>query len=261
MAEPMYRQIADDLHRKIESGEIAPGVQMPTETELMEHYGVSRNTVRDAIKLLTSLGLVEIRAGQGTFAARKIIPLVTTLADELQATGGETEAYYTEVLVGGRRPTSSEPGVEIQLASDVVADALRLKTGAQVVSRHQQQFIDGIPWSLQTTFYPMRLVQAGAARLLDPVNIQQGTVRYLAEACGIRQAGYRDSISVRTPDKNEMEFFRLPAAGTIQVVEIFRVGFTEERDRFRLTIIVYAADRSRFIVNVGDIPSRNAADQ
>ena len=61
MAEPMYRQIADDLQRRIESGELEQGAQIPTEIELREHYEASRNTVRDAIKWLMTRGLVETR--------------------------------------------------------------------------------------------------------------------------------------------------------------------------------------------------------
>ena len=38
MVEPMYRQIADDLRYKIESGEIAHGAQLPTEAKLMKQY-------------------------------------------------------------------------------------------------------------------------------------------------------------------------------------------------------------------------------
>jgi GntR family transcriptional regulator len=61
MAEPMYRQIAEDLRGRIESGELAGGSQLPTEIELQEQFGTSRNTVRDAVKLLTIRGLVETR--------------------------------------------------------------------------------------------------------------------------------------------------------------------------------------------------------
>jgi len=54
MPDPKYRVIADDLRRMIESGELAGGEQLPTEIELMEQYEASRNTIRDAIKLLSS---------------------------------------------------------------------------------------------------------------------------------------------------------------------------------------------------------------
>ena len=74
MADPMYRQIADDLRRQIEDGELAPGSQLPTELELREKYNASRNTIRDAIKWLITRGLVETRPGQGTFVVAEITP-------------------------------------------------------------------------------------------------------------------------------------------------------------------------------------------
>ena len=106
MAEPMYRQIADDLRGKIDSGEIAHGAQLPTEIELMDEYSASRNTVRDAIKLLTTRGLVETRPGQGTFVVEKINPFVTTLTGDPESGqgGGEGRIYIAEVEAGGGAP-------------------------------------------------------------------------------------------------------------------------------------------------------------
>ena len=79
MANPMYRQIAEDLRAQIEGGDLEAGQQLRTEIELREQYEASRNTVRDAIKLLTTLGLVKTRPGQGTFVVKKMEPYVTTL--------------------------------------------------------------------------------------------------------------------------------------------------------------------------------------
>src|SRR6516225_6638795 len=138
MTEPMYRQIADDLRTKIESGELAQGSQLAGEVELREQYNASRNTVRDAIKWLTTLGLVETRPGQGTFIVEKPIPFVATLTGDASSGGGEEAVYLAEVAASGRIPTSGDPRVEIQQATPVVAKALRLEEGAQVVSRHQQ---------------------------------------------------------------------------------------------------------------------------
>ena len=75
----MYRQIAEDLQRRIASGELVPGAQLPAEIDLREQYNASRNTVRDAIRWLMTRGLVETRPGQGTFVVEKINPFVTTL--------------------------------------------------------------------------------------------------------------------------------------------------------------------------------------
>src|SRR5438477_7248455 len=104
MAEAMYRQIADDLRHKIRDGEIAQGSQLPTELDLQKRYNASRNTVRDAIKWLTTRGLVETRPGQGTFVTEPIIPFLTTLTGDPGRGGGEEEVYRAEVEAARRKP-------------------------------------------------------------------------------------------------------------------------------------------------------------
>ena len=156
MAEPLYKQIADDLRRKIEIGELKRGSQLPTEMDLRDQYEASRNTVRDAIKWLTTRGLVETRPGQGTFVTERIIPFVTALTGEPH--GRDEAIYKAEVEARSRTPKNSTPRVEVQIAPPTVAQALHIEAGAQVVSRHQQRFIDDTMWSLQTSYYPMTLV-------------------------------------------------------------------------------------------------------
>ncbi|HEY2506833.1 MAG TPA: GntR family transcriptional regulator [Streptosporangiaceae bacterium] len=256
MPDPLYRQIADDLQRQIEDGELGPGAQLPTELELREQYGASRNTVRDAVRWLTTRGLVQTLAGQGTFVVRAPEPFVTTLSadPETGLGGGEGEAYKTEVQAQGRNPSAREPRVEIQLADGVVADELQVPRHSLVVSRYQQRFIDGTAYSLQTSYYPMGLVEAGAVRLREATSIEPGTVNYLQEALGLSQSGYRDMITVRVADAAETAFFRLPDSGQVSVFETFRTALDGDARPFRLTVSVFAADRNQFAVFVGEVP-------
>ena len=258
MVEPMYRQIADDLRRQIEVGELTPGSQLMTELELREKYEASRNTVRDAIKWLITRGLVETRPGQGTFVVQKIVPFITTLTGD-PGVGSDGDIYLDEVKAIFRRPETSAPRVEIQQASSQLADELRAAEGATVVSRHQQRRIDGTPWSLQTSFYPLRLVEQGATRLIEANDIQQGSVEYLRETIGIKQVGYRDTVMVRPPDATEARFFRLADDGRVSVIETRRAAYDENGMPFRLTISVYPADRNLFAINVGQVPEAIAA--
>ncbi len=260
-AEPMYRQIAEDLRLRIEEGELARGGQLPTEIELRDQYSASRNTVRDAIKWLITRGLVETRPGQGTFVKAKINPYVTTLTDP-ESGSGMADAYIQEVTAKRRKPRATPPRVEIQEASGQVATDLRLSPGDTVVSRHQQRFIDDTPWSLQTSFYPMTLVQAGALKLINAANIDEGAIEYLKNQLGKEQVGWRDTITVRAPDVNETRFFRLPDDGRISVIETRRAAFDQIGTPVRLTVSVYPADRNQFAVNVGQVPEEiaNPAD-
>jgi GntR family transcriptional regulator len=254
MADPMYRQIAEDLRLQIETGELAPGAQLRTELELRERYDASRNTVRDAIKWLISRGLVETRPGQGTFVVETMIPFITTLTGEPRtASGGEGNTYLREVTAQFRRPKDTPPRVEIQPGDN--APELRLPVGASVVSRHQQRYIDDTPWSLQTSFYPMGFVEEGAVRLIQASDITEGTVEYLDSALAIKQVGWRDTITVRAPNEVEVAFFKLPDDGRVSVIETRRTAFDEKGTPVRLTASVYPADRNQFAVIVGQVPA------
>ena len=161
------------------SGALKRGAQLPTELQLREQYDASRNTIRDAIKRLTSLNLVETRPGQGTFVVKKVDPFVTTLSADPETGfgGGEGATFLSEVGARHRKPRHTVPKVEVQAPSDEIALRLRVPSGAQAVSRHQERYIDDIPWSLQTSFYPFEFVTSGKApMLLMAQDIQPGVV-------------------------------------------------------------------------------------
>src|SRR5437868_336592 len=63
----LYRQIADQVTRLIESGDFAAGTRLPAERELAERLGVSRPSVREALIALEVEGLVDVRGGAGVF--------------------------------------------------------------------------------------------------------------------------------------------------------------------------------------------------
>ncbi len=61
-----YRQIANELISRIRRGDLAVGERLPGELELMQRFDVSRHTVRSALQVVESEGLIERRAGVGT---------------------------------------------------------------------------------------------------------------------------------------------------------------------------------------------------
>lgn len=256
MANPMYRQIAEDLRAQIESGDLRPGQQLRTELELRDHYNASRHTIKDALRWLTNLGLVETRPGLGTFVIAKIDPFVTTLTGNPTTGwgGDEGASYLSEVNERNRRPTTGPLQVEIQEASDEIANGLGVSTGTEIICRHERRYIDGTPWSMQTSYYPVELANRGAERLRSPRNIMEGTVRYLADTLHIRQVGYRDWITLRAPNTAEAGFFTIPPDGRVQIFEIYRIAFDQNGAPMRLTVTVFPADRNQFIVNVGTVP-------
>jgi GntR family transcriptional regulator, transcriptional repressor for pyruvate dehydrogenase complex len=64
---PLYLQVVDRIRFEIATGTLKDGQQLPGEHELAHNFGVSRTVIREAIKTLAANGLVEVRAGAGTF--------------------------------------------------------------------------------------------------------------------------------------------------------------------------------------------------
>ncbi|MCX4473799.1 GntR family transcriptional regulator [Micromonospora sp. NBC_01655] len=100
----LFRQLADLLRDRIASGNLAPGASLPSELRLAQEYGLSRTSVRQAIALLRSEGLVIVEPPRGTFV-RSIEPTET-----LTLLKGDT--------VSARMPTPSERR-ELQIGEGV----------------------------------------------------------------------------------------------------------------------------------------------
>lgn len=61
-----------EIKKDIASGKLKKGEKIPAEPELMEHYGVGRSTIREAIKTLSISGILRVQQGSGTFVVSKI---------------------------------------------------------------------------------------------------------------------------------------------------------------------------------------------
>jgi GntR family transcriptional regulator len=249
--QPMYRYIADDLRTKIKDRRLEPNAKLPTEGELSDQYEASRNTVREAIRRLTDEGLLESRPGQGTFVARKLDPFVTVLTADPKTGfgGGDSAAYLSEVRSNHREPAFSIPRVEVVTVSPEVGVLLNISPESQVVSRTQDRFIDGVPWSRWTTFYLMDFITKGATDLLMAKDIEGGAVRYLADEIGVRQTGYRDWITGRLASEEEQSFFGIGHNAAVFVHS--RVAFDQDNKPMRLTVTIFPVDRNQLIFNVG----------
>jgi GntR family transcriptional repressor for pyruvate dehydrogenase complex len=68
--------IVNDLHERILSGELARGAKLPTERELAQGYGVSGATVRESIRALTAMHMIEVRHGSGAYVTANAEQLI-----------------------------------------------------------------------------------------------------------------------------------------------------------------------------------------
>ncbi|XVV11774.1 GntR family transcriptional regulator [Actinoplanes sp. CA-131856] len=96
-----YRQLASLLRDRIRSGELQVGQRMPSEKDLHDEFGLARETVRRALGVLRTEGLIEIRHGHGTFVAeapeqvelRAGDSLTSSAAVTITRANGDVETY------------------------------------------------------------------------------------------------------------------------------------------------------------------------
>jgi GntR family transcriptional repressor for pyruvate dehydrogenase complex len=95
----LHEQIADSIEQVVAREQLGPGTQLPPERELAEMLGVSRPTVREALRLLQERGLVRMRVGSGTFVTD--VP-ASSVADSIERFLVFGSCSYEELLTARR---------------------------------------------------------------------------------------------------------------------------------------------------------------
>lgn len=129
-------RVRDDLLSRISSGRIPPGSKLPPEPALAEELGVSRPTLREALRSLEEDGFVTRTSGAGTYATHR-----PRLRNNLDVNFGVTEA----IKASGMEPGTSQSSVHTDGASDEEAATLDLHPGDPVVRLERVRTADGDP--------------------------------------------------------------------------------------------------------------------
>ena len=132
--QPVYRQIAERLRQQILAGAYRPGDRLPSETRLVEQFGVSPMTIRRAINLLASQGVVTTARGSGTFVKEVELGAASFYLQNLK-----------ELFSGDRRTTVKLLEARFCLADKRVARKLAIKPGARTIYIRRLLLADGDP--------------------------------------------------------------------------------------------------------------------
>ncbi len=139
---PLYYQLEHMLREKINSGAFVPGDRLPTESDLIEQYSVSRITVRQALATLADDGLIERRQGRGTFVAER-----RTRKKTFEGTIHLTGSLDELIQMGLNTPVKLLEMNQVK-ASAHEAEILKVKPGAPIYHLKRLRERDGKPFSL-----------------------------------------------------------------------------------------------------------------
>lgn len=255
---PLYHRIASDLRRAIDSGELQPGAQLPTEQELAARYDVSRNTVRLALGTLANEGTIASTPGRGTFVRDRVVTTYHAAWAEAvdRPASDRADAYHEEVEAQGHAPAYGDFEMRMVAATNDVAARLHVNEGDTLVVRSIVRYVDGEPSSLQDSYYPVDIAQE--CGLMTAHDIPQGTIRVMADH-GHVEVGYVDHITTRMPTPTEARLLRLGAG--VPVLIYSRAAYSKERP-LRLVMTTFAGDRNRIAYELGDLAGNQPpADQ
>lgn len=148
-AVPMYTQIREIVRRRVLDGTYAPHSQMPSESQMMEAFGVSRITIRQALGDLQKEGLIFKVAGKGSFVAKpKAFQSLSRLQGFGEAMGPSGYETFSQVL-----------STREVAASEVVARRLQLKPGEVVFEIQRLRYLNREPISVDVSYFPSALGQ------------------------------------------------------------------------------------------------------
>jgi GntR family transcriptional regulator, transcriptional repressor for pyruvate dehydrogenase complex len=163
---------------RIRSGEFGPGDRLPTEKMLMEEYGVGRNSVREAVQALVTLGLVEVRPGRGA----TVIGIESQNALDPETLAALLKQEAVDDLCAFRRLLEAETSgcAAVHATEAEIAEIIRWQ------GTFEQAYAHGAPASTADDAFHDAIARASHnsvyATMLDAVSVLIANARRLTEA-------------------------------------------------------------------------------
>ena len=167
----LYFQLYDILYRDIKTGKYKPGELLPTESELIDKYRISRVTVRKAMDMLTNEGLIIKRRGYGTYVQNP----------KLEQTLNQVLHFSNEMEKRGYRSSTTMLANEAVLANKTIAEALRINEGDKLIHVNRLRCANDVPHCLESAY----LIHHACPAVLGQDFSKDSLRLFLNERCGI----------------------------------------------------------------------------
>ena len=233
---PLYYQVENVLREKILSGAFAPGEKMPTESQLIEQFSVSRITIRQALAALANERLIERRQGSGTFVAERRTKQrkfsgkthLTGSLDELMEMG---LTMQVKVLEFNR--------VE---ADKHEAELLQIKAKTPVYRLKRLRLHEEQPYSLIVSYLPEDI----GANLTDEELSSGALLNTLERKFGYRLRDARQEIKAELADPYIAELLNIRVGSALLSIE--RTVYTDKGKPVEFVHTLYRSDLYGFSV-------------
>ncbi|MDX3006752.1 GntR family transcriptional regulator [Kribbella solani] len=242
---PAYRQVAADLRGKISDGTYPAGSKLPSERTLIGEYGVSRITIREAIGLLRSEGLVVAEHGRGVFvrATESVVRLSRSRLSK--AARDANQAYF----LGDAAANSFTPTIQVTIrfeeASVEHAAVLDVPPGSELLVRERLMLADGQPVQLATSRLSRDLTRGTQAEEMDT---GPGGIYSRLEDAGYRPSRYTELVKTRMPTREETTALQLGTGVPVLVVQ--RIAYDSNDRPVEVNEMTLTGDRYELLYEI-----------
>lgn len=243
---PLWRQIHDDLRRRLDAGQFSSS--FPGELALVEQYGVSRHTVREALRRLRAEGVV--------LAARGRAPRIAGPA-VLEQPLGALYSLFASVEAAGQVQRSVVRALDVRTDPEV-ASRMGIDAAEPLLHLERLRLAGGEPLAVDRVWLPAQL----AGPLLEADFTRTALYDELAARCGTRLSAGQERIRAVLPGRADR--VALGIGSGVAAFSIERVGRTMERavewrhtlvrgDRFAFSA-EFSARQGYHLDVAGDLP-------
>ncbi len=164
--EDVVQRVANALREQLLSGQLAAGARLTPEAELAQNLGISRPSLREAIRILAREGLIIVKHGVGIFVTNEAKPilgsleLMRSMTDVIRASGGE--------------PACRDLSIDQVDPSADIAEELELAAGAKIGRIRRVRLMDERPFAVSREY----VVLDGRQRTFDALKTFTGGSLY-----------------------------------------------------------------------------------
>ena len=246
--QPASKLIADTIRRQIESGELPPGAQLPSERDLASTYGTARNTAREAVRILADAGPVITDQGKSNFV-RPLTSLIRLGNDRYSPRHRETglSPFLLECAKQGKTGRFEVLSIgRVQPPPDV-AERLGVSARTKSVLRRENVFYaDDDPVNRVTTDVPWSMAK-GTSLLQAEVPHQYGIHGVLEQQHHV-MTRIKEEVSARMPRPDEIVALHLRPG--VPVLDVWHTSIDQDGQPYELTRLVMRGDLAGVLYDV-----------
>jgi GntR family transcriptional regulator len=226
---PLYHQIYETLRKQILRGEKwKPGDMIPPESELVEHYGVSVITIRQALDKLSTQGLIYRQRGRGTFVAHQTLEQSTV----------RIVSFTQDMLQRGLKPSSRILSSRLVPASTEIAGKLDIAEGTELARLERLRLADNEPMGIETS----HLVHRYCPGVLTRHDYASASLSDALERdYGIRNSSAKQVIRAISASPEIAHSLSIPPKSAVLFIE--RVTYSQDDIPVEFLRIHYRGDR------------------